>query len=128
MMLNMAEIFLKLRFDEDQALGPGKVRLLELIRETGSISAAGREMAMSYRRAWILVDELNSLFRGPLVLTKLGGARGGGATLTPLGADVVRRYRAIEARVFSSSGAHIAELEGAVASRRRRKPASSTPE
>jgi len=120
-MLNMAEIFLKLRFDEDQALGPGKVRLLELIRETGSISAAGREMAMSYRRAWILVDELNGLFRTPLVLTKLGGARGGGATLTPLGMDVVRRYRAIEARVFSSSGAHIAALEGAVASRRRRK-------
>jgi len=78
------------------ALGPGKLDLLEGIRDTGSISAAGKKMEMSYRRAWLLVDELNSCFRGPLVATAKGGHEGGGAKLTELGKEVISRYREME--------------------------------
>lgn len=79
------------------AIGPGKANLLDAIGRTGSISAAGREMGMSYRRAWLLVDSLNAAFAEPLVETATGGNRGGGARLSDFGADVLRRYRALEA-------------------------------
>jgi len=111
----MVQVSIKLTFADDLALGPGKVRLLELIQETGSISAAGRAMKMSYRRAWLLVDDLNRSFKSPLVVTQLGGTGGGGAELTPLGADVARRYRAIEAKLRAGSRAHLTQLENAIA-------------
>jgi molybdate transport system regulatory protein len=107
----MARVSLRLGLTSDAALGPGKVRLLELIHETGSISAAGREMSMSYRRAWNLINELNAMFAEPVVEARPGGSHGGGASLTATGADVVRRYRAIESNVTTSSRAHIAALE-----------------
>ncbi len=78
-------------------IGPGKIRLLEAIAREGSISAAGRAQGMSYRRAWELVDALNRLLGIPVVATSSGGARGGGAALTPAGAALVADYRAIEA-------------------------------
>ena len=81
---------------EHYAMGPGKADLLEAIRETGSISAAGRLLGMSYRRAWLLVDEMNACFREPLVRTRLGGAKGGGAEVTELGLEAVKRYRALQ--------------------------------
>jgi len=118
----MARISLRLGFPGDHALGPGKIRLLELIGETGSISAAGRAMKMSYRRAWMLVDELNHMFREVLVEARPGGARGGGARLTPTGTDVVRRYRAIESIIESDSDANIAALEQMVTTKPRVKP------
>ena len=77
-------------------LGPGKVRLLELIASHGSISAAAREMGMSYRRAWLLVEESNRLFAVPLVETVAGGSGGGGARLTPAGHKAIAAYRQIE--------------------------------
>ncbi len=107
----MARISLRLGFTSEYALGPGTVRLLELIHATGSISAAGREMQMSYRRAWNLVTELNAMFADPLVDAHPGGSNGGGASLTSAGADVVRRYRAIESNVTASSRTHLAALE-----------------
>jgi molybdate transport system regulatory protein len=107
----MTRVSLRLGFASDGRLGPGKVRLLELIGETGSISAAGREMNMSYRRAWNLVNELNETFAEPVVDARPGGANGGGASLTAAGADIVRRYRAIESSVATTSRAHIAALE-----------------
>jgi molybdate transport system regulatory protein len=79
-------------------LGPGKVDLLEAIERTGSISAASREMGMSYRRAWLLVDALNSMFGEPLVVAAPGGARGGGAQITELGKKIAAAYRRIEQR------------------------------
>lgn len=79
------------------AIGPGKADLLEAVGRTGSISAAGREMGMSYRRAWLLVDALNSSFAEPLVETATGGNRGGGAQLSEFGRQVLRRYRDMEA-------------------------------
>lgn len=83
---------------EGMVLGPGKVDLLEAIGRTGSISAAGREMGMSYRRAWLLVDALNHMFRHALVIASPGGAHGGGAKLTDYGRDVAAAYRRVEAR------------------------------
>lgn len=80
------------------SLGPGKAALLEEIERHGSISAAARAMGMSYRRAWLLVESMNSAFREPLVLTATGGAGGGGAELSDFGREVLRRYRAMEAK------------------------------
>ena len=87
---------LKVDFGTEVRLGPGKVRLLELIAETGSISAAARQMDMSYRRAWLLIDELNGIFGKPAVETATGGAGGGGAKITPLGEAVIVAFRNIE--------------------------------
>ncbi|MEO1765790.1 winged helix-turn-helix domain-containing protein [Thiobacter aerophilum] len=80
------------------SLGPGKAALLEEIDHQGSISAAARAMGMSYRRAWLLVEAMNRGFREPLVTTATGGRRGGGAALTDFGREVLRRYRAMEAK------------------------------
>lgn len=91
-----AKLFLRLDLASRVRLGPGKIRLLEEIARTGSISAAGRAMKMSYRRAWLLVDDLNSCFRAPVVTTRLGGAGGGKAGLTSFGRSVIRAYRAME--------------------------------
>jgi molybdate transport system regulatory protein len=77
-------------------MGPGKARLVKLIDEIGSISAAAREMGMSYRRAWQLVNALNTSFSRPLILTAVGGRQGGGATVTALGRRLVERYHAME--------------------------------
>jgi molybdate transport system regulatory protein len=123
----MTVVSLKVRFANDRALGPGKIRLLELIAETGSISAAGRAMTMSYRRAWLLIDELNRMFDEPLVASRLGGASGGGASLTPRGADVVRRYRAIEARATTAARVHLEALDRIAAAPRPRKAARRPP-
>ena len=84
------------------AIGPGKAALIEAIGQTGSISAAAREMGMSYRRAWVLVDTMNRCFVGDLVHTSTGGSGGGGARVTDLGREVVERYRTMEAKAASS--------------------------
>lgn len=96
-------------------LGPGKVDLLEAIEETGSISAAGRSMKMSYRRAWLLVDSLNGMFKHPLVEAAPGGAKGGGAHLTAMGHEVVAHYRAIESKALKAASLHIDALREASA-------------
>jgi molybdate transport system regulatory protein len=105
-------ITLRLDFDGDRRLGPGKIRLLEGIRRHGSIAAAGREFKMSYRRAWLLVDELNRMFAGALVATREGGRDGGGAELTELGAEIVTRYRRAEAKFARAAAPEIAAIEG----------------
>jgi len=96
-------------------LGPGKARLLELIGETGSISAAGRAMGMSYRRAWMLADSLNASFAAPLIAARPGGAGGGGAVLLPFGAEVVRLYRALEQRAAGGGAAELERLQAMLA-------------
>ena len=87
---------LRIDFPENARLGRGKIELLEHIRDTGSISAAGRAMDMSYRRAWQLVDALNSMFSEPSVTSQRGGKQGGGAVLTPFGEELIRRFRHME--------------------------------
>jgi len=111
----MARLTLRIDFDGDRQLGPGKIKLLELIDSTGSISAAGRQMGMSYRRAWLLVDDLNHCFREPLVAAQVGGVKGGGASLTHFGRAVVEHYRAIEKAAESAGAAHVGALTASLA-------------
>lgn len=89
------------------AMGPGKAELIERIDATGSISAAARKMRMSYRRAWQLVEALNAGCREPVVITAVGGKRGGGAEVTPFGRRLVRLYRAMEDKASSSIAADL---------------------
>jgi len=93
---------LRIDINDQQKFGPGKARLPELVDEHGSITAAGRAMGMSYRRAWMLIDDLNTMFAAKLVEAKPGGTGGGGAHLTDLGRDVVAAYRRIEAHAASA--------------------------
>ena len=103
-------LHLRIDFGSEQALGPGKIRLLELINETGSISAAGRALNMSYRQAWLLVDELNHMFHAPVVTAQIGGGGGGGTVLTETGNGIVSLYRDIERRAAGSAAAEIRTL------------------
>lgn len=107
-------------------LGPGKIDLLEAIEETGSISGAGRAMTMSYRRAWLLVDNLNRMFRQPLVEASPGGAKGGGARLTAMGREVVAHYRAIESKALKAASLHIDALQDAAAEPGSAEPAAAS--
>jgi molybdate transport system regulatory protein len=111
----MARLMLRIDFDGAESLGPGKIRLLELIGETGSISAAGRAMDMSYRRAWTLVDALGKSFREPVVEKSTGGRAGGGASLTPFGQTLVRQYREMERTAQRSLKRQLGVLDAALA-------------
>ena len=103
------------------AMGPGKADLLDAIRRCGSISGAGRDLGMSYRRAWLLVDAMNRCWREPLVATSPGGAPGGGARVTGLGETVLTRYRALQAQVDAAADcADFAALHGAILAEPRR--------
>ena len=106
---------LRVMFGTEIAMGPGKAELLEAIGATGSISASAKRLGMSYRRAWILVDTMNRCFRSPVVASAAGGSGGGGASVTPFGRTVLRRYRAMQARVdraIDPELARFAELLG----------------
>jgi molybdate transport system regulatory protein len=92
------------------ALGPGKVSLLEAVREHGSISAAARSMNMSYRRAWLLMDELNRALESPATVSEHGGQSGGGSMLTPVGEEIIRLYRSIEERAATVCAPEIEAL------------------
>jgi molybdate transport system regulatory protein len=112
----MEKMRLTVRVDlgADRAIGPGKVRLLEAIASTGSISKAGRLLGMSYRRAWLLIDDVNNCFKSHVVTTKPGGLHGGGAELTPFGEEVVRTYRTIETAAMKASADQLKTLSAAL--------------
>lgn len=93
---------LRILADKYPAMGPGKAQLVAAIDATGSISAAARAMNMSYRRAWQLVEAINSSFSQPVVVTATGGKRGGGARVTPFGRELVRRYQAMEKKASAA--------------------------
>jgi molybdate transport system regulatory protein len=93
---SLPNLSVRIDFDAGTRIGPGKIQLLENIAKFGSISAAGRAMDMSYKRAWDLVDEINQLCGRAAVERQTGGRNGGGASLTPFGASLVARYRKIE--------------------------------
>lgn len=109
--LSHASLKLRIEFPEERKIGPGKIELLERIGRTGSISAAAREMDMSYRRAWLLVDEIGKLFKRPLVTTSAGGSKGGGAALTDFGRSVIEAFRRIEARTNQVIREELREFE-----------------
>lgn len=103
-------IKLRLEYDAPLVLGPGKARLLRLIGQHGSISAAGRAMGMSYRRAWTLVEEMNTAFATPLVDSSRGGPGGGGAVVTPAGLTVLRHYESLERLLRDKGAADLAAI------------------
>jgi molybdate transport system regulatory protein len=102
----MAATRLSIRIDlaSGDRIGPGKIALLEAIRSTGSISAAARSLGMSYRRAWLLVEEINAALLEPAVTAETGGRHGGGAVLTAVGVRIIDLYRAIETHARSAAG------------------------
>ncbi len=111
----------RIDFGAERALGPGKIRLLEAIGKTGSISRAGRALGMSYRRAWLLIDDMNRTFRTAVVATQPGGVKGGGAALTPFGVALIENYRAIEAQAAAAAMPRLQALENSLRRKRARR-------
>lgn len=110
----MPSLSLRIDFDPEGRLGPGKVTLLEKVAVSGSISAAARSMNMSYKHAWDLIEEMNLLFGKPLVSTQTGGKDGGGAQLTTMGKAVVTRFRAIEQAAAKAAQAQLEALQAEI--------------
>ena len=111
--MSRATVTIRIDFDRTNAIGPGKIALLEQMRDCGSLTQAARELGMSYKRAWQLLDALNRSFKTPLVLTAVGGSGGGGSTLTPLGEEVVSSYRALERETNERAAKAFANLAAA---------------
>ena len=101
--------------EEEHKLGPGKVQLLEAIREHGSISAAARSMGMAYRHAWELVDDLNRCFQSPVIEASTGGRAGGGAEITPFGKELIRPFHVMEKSTRRATGRDLYALDAKVA-------------
>ena len=112
-------LLLRILSAKNPAMGPGKARLVSLIADTGSISAAARRMGMSYRRAWQLVEALNRSFDQPVVLTAVGGKRGGGAVVTDFGKRLVESYHGMEVKASAAIAADLEEFSAQL-----RKPAA----
>jgi molybdate transport system regulatory protein len=117
---SLPSLSVRIDLDTEGRIGPGKIQLLENIREFGSISAAGRAMDMSYKRAWDLVDEINRICRQAAVERKTGGRNGGGAALTPFGISLVARYRKIERDAASAVRKELAALRSDIGRPKRR--------
>src|SRR5262249_33988873 len=115
----LPSLSVRIDLDDRDRLGPGKIQLLENIREFGSISAAGRAMDMSYKRAWDLVDEINRICRQPAVERQTGGKNGAGAALTPFGISLVARYRKIERDAASAVRKDLAALRSEIGKARK---------
>ena len=110
----MPSLSLRINLDPEGRIGPGKIELLEQIAASGSISAGARQMNMSYKRAWDLVEEMNRMFGKPVLDTQKGGQGGGGAQLTPTGQALVGRFRAIEQAATEAAAPHIAALQAEI--------------
>ena len=119
------QVRLRLLLDEDIALGPGKADLLEAIQRAGSISAAAKTLGMSYRRAWLLVETMNSCFDSPLVKSAKGGSGGGGAEVTPEGLALLQAFRRMEQEVAQVVETHL-PLFAQQARKPRRRPSAKS--
>jgi molybdate transport system regulatory protein len=109
--LRMPGLRIIIEMDQGGRIGRGKIALLEHIAALGSISAAGRAMGMSYRRAWELLDETNKVFGQAAAESQTGGKGGGGARLTPFGLALVTRFRAIERAAEQAALLHVEALQ-----------------
>jgi molybdate transport system regulatory protein len=121
----MARLTIRIDLGTESALGPGKARLLELVEQKGSIRGAAAAMDMSYRRAWLLLQDIEATMGAPVIAAETGGVRGGGTSLTELGKAVVARYRAIEERASRSVDAELralSDLARPALAASRRKP------
>lgn len=107
----MPRLSVRIDLDPNGRIGPGKVELLEHIATFGSISAGARQMGMSYKHAWDLIEELNQIFGKPVVSAQTGGKQGGGAQLTPAGLALVSRYRAVERAALSAAQQQLDALQ-----------------
>jgi molybdate transport system regulatory protein len=116
-------LFLRFEFGGDDRIGPGKIALLEAVVRERSISAAARAMGMSYRRAWLLIDTMNQMFREPVVRARPGRATGGSAEVTPFGASLVASYRDAEAKAAKASARLVDEIVAALKRGYRAPPA-----
>jgi len=103
-------LWIKIYFGDRGQIGPGKIRLLQGVAGQRSITAAARATGMSYRRAWLLIDQMNKTFRAPVVQTHTGGNTRGGAQLTPLGEEIVARYLELSAQAQAQSEGKLGEL------------------
>lgn len=112
---NKIRLRLRIDVDHEAAIGPGKIALLEAIIETGSISAAARKIGMSYRRAWLLIEDINSRLRKPAVTRAKGGKQGGSSEVTEAGRQLVHLYREVEATAYSRSHPDIRALTALLA-------------
>lgn len=119
-------IRLRVDFGPSSSIGPGKIALLEHIDSSGSLSQAARELGMSYRRAWLLLDDLNHTFAGPVATTSAGGAGGGGAVLTPFGKKLIATFRDIEREASETARKQLGWLQ-TVSVARAASPASRRP-
>ena len=108
---SLPSLSIRIDIDAGRRIGPGKIALLEAIRATGSISGAARSLGMSYRRAWLLVEEINHSLRKPAVTAAMGGRHGGGASVTAVGEQVVGLYRTIEAQARSAAGGEFRAMD-----------------
>ena len=106
----MAKLKLSIIFESGARIGPGKAMLLKSIRDTGSITAAARAMAMSYKRAWLLVESMNQAFAKPVVTAAPGGPKGGGAILTPFGAELLKRFHRMQTKASRAVAADLNAL------------------
>ena len=117
---SLPSLSVRIDLDAKGRIGPGKIQLLESIHACGSISAAGRAMEMSYKRAWDLVDEINRICRQAAVERQTGGRNGGGAVLTPFGISLVARYRKIERDAASAARKELQALRSDIGRPKKR--------
>lgn len=110
----MPSLSLRINLDPEGRIGPGKIELLEQIAAFGSISAGARQMNMSYKHAWDLIEEMNTIFGKPVLSAQKGGRSGGGAQLTPTGLALVTRFRAIERAATAAAEQHMAALQAEI--------------
>ncbi|GLH80929.1 LysR family transcriptional regulator [Bradyrhizobium sp. SSBR45G] len=123
----LPSLSLRIDLDDGSRIGPGKIALLENIDRYGSISAAGRAMEMSYKRAWDLVDEINRVCRQPAVARQTGGRNGGGAALTAFGELLVERYRRIERDAANAVRKDLAALRSEIEKPKKARGAKAAP-
>jgi molybdate transport system regulatory protein len=123
----MADPVIRFRIDfaKNSHVGPGKIDLLEAIRTSGSLSQAARDLGMSYRRAWLLVDSFKAAFREPVTSSTTGGKGGGGVTLTRFGEELVTTYRALELEIAALAAQRLRGITAAVTTQSGSKPAGA---
>jgi molybdate transport system regulatory protein len=117
--VSMTVIKIRIDFGEERYIGHGRIQLLELIGEHGSIAQAAKAMDMSYKRAWYLMDDFNAMFADPLIERQHGGRGGGAAKLTPFGVEIVRQYREMEAKALTVFAKPLAAMEKHLAQPRK---------